>query len=752
MTASGVPVRPHLVSFDPDSSARPVHRMTWHPVPVEAAPPVDLTGRRVLVLGVDHDLVAHVGAALAAAGAIVAAPDRDTTDAIDGIVDLNVTGVGIDADGTGDWRRALTATTEALRARYPAWGREHRVDHHWYLAVTAMGGLMGYRHAADGQPLGGVWAGFAKCLPRELPALGVKVVDVQHAAPDVVAAAVLAEIGSWDLFEIGYRDGVRYALTARAEAVEPPAVTLGPDDVVVVSGGARGVGFALARGLAERFGCHVVVTGRGPLPVDAPWFGLDHAAHDEAQRAEIAAARGTADLKRARAAHRRERELRDVRDHLAQAAHDGLRITYEPCDCTDEDQVRALFDRVPTPTVVVHNAGIDEPKRLDLKTADEVVRTVDVKVTGFGNLLRAVLPLRLKAFCNVGSVAGRMGGMIGQVDYAAGNEALARLGFHARDAYGVPVRTLCWPTWDRLGVIANHDAAVRYVSTLAPAEGVERWIAELLTGGTGEVMFLGRVGSALVPGQLRGFRLFTGHPDLARLHGLADHLGVVEEFEPFRRLRCRRAYVPGSHPCLAEVTVAGAPAVPVSVMVEQACALGDWIVPPGWPRQHLVSLDWSLDHRGLVVDGPFGLTAEGSGDEDLWQVTVTVDGAGTVVLTYRPTPPPRPLAPTTPTAPPRFADAWAGLALGRPRWTADAVHLPVTTPADLWTTTFAPPHGIAPTAVETLDRLGARRPEVWPDARDTDRLVVDGGVVFGLHGDTVTLRAPLTRESSTRTP
>ena len=87
---------------------------------------------------------------------------------------------------------------------------------------------------------------------------------------------------------------------------------------------------------------------------------------------------------------------------------------------------------------------------LDRKTPEEVVRTVAMKVTGFANLVREIQadPARraaLKVFCNVGSLAGRMGGMIGRIDYAAGNEALARLGFWARDGLGLPVQTLCWP-------------------------------------------------------------------------------------------------------------------------------------------------------------------------------------------------------------------------------------------------------------------------------------------------------------------
>ena len=142
-----------------------------------------------------------------------------------------------------------------------------------------------------------------------------------------------------------------------------------------------------------------------------------------------------------------------------------------------------------------------------------------------------------------------MGGMVGQIDYAAGNEALARLGFWARDNLALPVQTLCWPTWERLGVIANYSAAVRYVSTLDPVEGARRWAEELASGHTDEAVFLGRIGAVLAPGQLRGFGMLTGHPDLPRLHALDHHLGEVEEYEIFRSLRTTLRLNAGQHPC-----------------------------------------------------------------------------------------------------------------------------------------------------------------------------------------------------------
>lgn len=729
-------IRPHLASFETGSFVRPVHRLVWHPVPVPRSPGAvpsggrPVRGRRLLVVGEVRALVAAVAAALRDAGAIVqqAGPGHEPAAGDwDGIVDLNVAGLPFELPEDG-WRDALARTVRMIQHRYADWESEVRSDYCCYLIVTAMGGLMGYRDGDAGQPLGGIWAGLAKCLPRELPNLAVKVVDVADTAPEAVAAIVAAELAGWDLFEIGVRDGVRYGLSARRAPVPPARVELGPDDLVLISGGARGVGFALARSLADRVGCRVVVTGRSPLPDGLEDPEAADAPGAQARAAEVAAARGAAELRAIRARQRRAGELRDVTANLAEASAAGLRIRYELCDVTDAAQVSELFSRVGAPTVVVHNAGVDEPRRLDAKTPEEVVRTVAVKVTGFANLVRQIQahPARrgaLKVFCNVGSLAGRMGGMIGQTDYAAGNEALARLGFWARDRLGLPVQTVCWPTWERLGVIANYDAAVRYVSTIAPADAVQRWSRELAAAHTDEAMFMGQVGPALVPSQLRGFWLLTGHPDLPRLHALAHFLGRVEVFEPFRRIRGTRTYQAGSDPCLGEFRVDGEPAVPVSVLLEHACAVADWVVPPDWPVQHLTELrdvTVHLPRLRFAAEGAltFTTSAEGAGEPDGWTVRVTMTTAAgvaaTLSLLYRPEPvtalgevaaPDLPSAGPPPVRSGRFS--WAQLAIGPIRWRGGpsgehAALLPTVTAADLWTVVFPPSHGIAPAAVEAV--------------------------------------------------
>ncbi|MER7700983.1 MULTISPECIES: SDR family NAD(P)-dependent oxidoreductase [unclassified Streptomyces] len=728
-------LRPHLSSFDPDAFVRPVDRFVWEPVPVPhpaAAAARPLAGRRILLVGESAALVAAVAGELGERGALVVRSDPGTpltAEGWDGIVDLNVTGRTYELGDTG-WRSALARTTAAIQAAYGRWSEEARFGRHVYLAVTHLGGLSGHGAGRVPQPLGGIWAGLAKCLPRELPAAGVVVVDLDRSDASAIADAVEREYVAPAQFEVGYRDGVRHVLAGRPSPACPPGPRPpGPEDTVLITGGARGVGFAAARSFAETFGCRVVVTGRGELPEEGEATSLDDEAFALWRRRRMARARTPGELAGLRREIRRADEARTVLGNLRGAAADGLRITYLRCDCTDAEQVESVFAALGDgPQYVVHNAGIDEPARFDRKSAESVIRTVDVKVTGFAQLVRAILarPERraaLRLLSNVGSLAGRMGGMVGQIDYAAGNEALARLGFWARDDLGLPVQTLCWPTWERLGVIANYSAAVRYVSTLDPFEGARRWAEEIASGHTGETVFLGRIGAVLAPGQLRGFGMLTGHPDLPRLHALDHHLGEVEEYALFRSMRTRWTLEAGAHPCLTELRIEDAPAVPVGVVLEHLVSAGDWVVPEGWPLLHLREVHrFAVRLAGLRFTGGrlvLHRRAEGVRRDGVWQVDVTVsDPAGehvaSATLVYGPEPAALPAAPPAarpepsgPAAPDTGWLDWSGVVFREERpepGEAGGFALTPVAPADLWTTSFPPAHTLSPAAVETIVR------------------------------------------------
>ena len=153
--------------------------------------------------------------------------------------------------------------------------------------------------------------------------------------------------------------------------------------------------------------------------------------------------------------------------NLAEAHRRGLAITYEKCDVRAPDEVRQVVARIGRRLrLVVHNAGIAAPTRLRNKSIDVVLNVVGTKVEGFVNLVEALRGQNVELFCNVGSASGRIGGMVGQIDYAASNEALTRLGFWACTEHRLPDHAGLdhmgsdWPDRElRRGFALRHRAA-----------------------------------------------------------------------------------------------------------------------------------------------------------------------------------------------------------------------------------------------------------------------------------------------------
>ncbi|WP_329215626.1 SDR family NAD(P)-dependent oxidoreductase [Streptomyces sp. NBC_01485] len=587
----------------PASAVAPVRRVRWRTVTASGPPPHPapaLRGARVLVFGGTHQLARAVCDALRAAGAEAHADESGrwpvAGEAPDGLVDLGHAEPFVPGEHHG-YRRSLLRSVTALRACYPYWRREPDAHLLFYVVVTYLGGAMGYDAPDDAataeQPLGGIWAGLAKTVHREIANCNTRVVDTDPADLAELPRRITHELYRWGLFEVGYRAGRRRTLEAAPEDAGPPGLSLDTGDLVLLSGGGRGIGWRLARTLAARHGCRVVVTGRGPLPgPDDPSRALDDEqfkVYEQSLWAQRRQGRGLAAVRTAVDAARRDREL--VR-HLDQARRAGLRISYTVCDVTDRDQTAALVARYGKAiTAVVHNAGVDTPARLPKKTDDEFLSTVATKVDGFVNLFCAVRELPLKFFCNVGSLTGRLGGMVGQLDYAAANDGLARLGLWAQARVAFPVMTLCWPTWDRLGMVANFEATLRYMAALDVQEGLDLWTRELTAASRGEITYIGPLGRALGPLQSRGYRVSADLPGHRDVLSAVFHLGDLRTHVPHTAQEALFALDSAHAPVLNDVLVGGEPALPVSLLLENAVRGAAWVQPEDYTPLALQSLE-----------------------------------------------------------------------------------------------------------------------------------------------------------------
>ena len=363
--------------------------------------------------------------------------------------------------------------------------------------VTRMDGAFGFREGSSASVRG--LSGLLKTAALEWPGVACRAVDVDPrwkdpaAAADAVAGTVLTR----GPLETGLGPAGPCALEAR-EAPLPvgassTSLPIAPGEVVVVTGGGRGVTAACARALARAARPTLVLLGRSPAPGEEPaWL---RAAADEAavKRAFLARNPG-ASPREAEAAWREAAAAREIRSTISDIEAAGAVARYLEADGRDPAAVAAALARVRAengPVVgLVHGAGVLADAPLDAKTADQVDRVFDTKVGGLRSLLAAAGGDDLRFLVLFSSSTARFG-RAGQGDYAAANEALngaARA--EARRRPGCRVVSLDWGPWE--GGMVNASLARLFAAEgvgLIPLEaGARQMLAEIAAARPGEAV------------------------------------------------------------------------------------------------------------------------------------------------------------------------------------------------------------------------------------------------------------------------
>jgi len=502
-----------------------------------------------------------------------------------------------------------------------------------FVTVTRCDGGLGLRGRliADDAVLAGV-GGLAKTMAREAPEVFSRAIDVAPVLDaDTAAALVVGELAdaALDTPEVGIdADGRRWTI-AVGGAVRPapdrePAV--GPDDVVLVTGGARGVTALCVRGLAERTHAEFVLLGRTELTDQPAW--ATEVADADLQSAVIGALSADGARPSPRDVARTRDDLlaqREVRATLEAVRAAGSRVRYVTVDVTDPAAVRSSLSEESTrATVLVHGAGALADSLLPVKTASEVHRVLAAKLAGLHHVLAAVPDAPMREVVLFGSVAGVFGNP-GQSDYALANEALARWAASMRSARpDRRIRTLAWGAWD--GGMVDADLRelflARGVALLDPADGVRLFVDSFGDDESGWFLVGERAPLAGPPAAVAAGEV-TVHRDLGRLR---------------------------DEPVLAAHRIGDDVVLPATV------ALG-WMVNTAErtrPGTHVVAVRDLAVQRGLVFgDGPTELALTLTPIADGVRAEVRGDGpatryAASLVLTED----------TAPVGPPEYRTDW----------------------------------------------------------------------------------------------
>ncbi len=287
--------------------------------------------------------------------------------------------------------------------------------------------LDGAREALKGQHdfrfvlVGGGAASFARTLHLEAKSLNTCVVEVPLDHPDAAAWVLAEALAARGYVEARYdSDGKRWQPVLRPLLIETDEceLPLTTNDVLVVTGGARGITAECALRLARESGARLAI------------FGLSQSAADD----EI-----VSNLERMKAA--------------------GIEFRYYSVDVTDAAATRETIREVERDlgpvTAILHGAARNVPCLIENLNSEAFSETLAPKIRGPQNLLAAINPERLRLFITFSSVIARTG-LPGEAHYGIANEWLTRLTEHWQTTHP-HCRCLAveWSVWSGVGMGAR---------------------------------------------------------------------------------------------------------------------------------------------------------------------------------------------------------------------------------------------------------------------------------------------------------
>ncbi|MDK2598886.1 SDR family NAD(P)-dependent oxidoreductase [Bacillus stercoris] len=271
--------------------------------------------------------------------------------------------------------------------------------------------------------------------------------------------------------EVCYRDGLRYQAFLKAhpetgkEAEQNAAFP--KDHVLLITGGTRGIGLLCARHFAEHYGVKkLVLTGREELPPREEWARFDTSNTSVAQK------------------------IQAVRELEAQ----GVQVQMLSLALSDDAQVGQTLQHIRqtlgTIGGVIHCAGLTDMDTLAFirKTADDIQRVLEPKVSGLTTLYRHVCNEPLQFFVVFSSVSAIIPELsAGQADYAMANSYMDYFA-EAHQTY-VPIISVQWPNWKETGMgeVTNQAYRESGLLSITNSEGL-RFLDQILSRMYGPVV------------------------------------------------------------------------------------------------------------------------------------------------------------------------------------------------------------------------------------------------------------------------
>ena len=368
-----------------------------------------------------------------------------------------------------------------------------------FATVSRLDGFFGFGSGSSLlDPFSGGLAGLAKTAAREWPEVSCKAMDLGGFAPGVMEAdAIAGELFTPGPVEVGLTPAGRITLRLSPLPAVSPSTTVPVQagEVILVTGGGRGVTAAASLALAEAYRPLLVLMGRSPEPEAEPAWLAPLTDDSPIKRAILDHAGEKLSPREIEARYQAVLAGRELRATLARIEATGGKALYRSLDIRDAGAVADLLTAIRRDhgaiRGIVHGAGVLADRLIIDKSRDQFAAVLGTKVSGLRNLLDATQGDDLRFIALFASTTGRLG-RTGQADYAVANEVLNKLAqSEARRRPGCRTVSINWGPWDGgmvtpalkklfanegvglIGLAEGGDFLVRELSALdAPVEVV----------------------------------------------------------------------------------------------------------------------------------------------------------------------------------------------------------------------------------------------------------------------------------------
>lgn len=515
-----------------------------------------ISGSSVLVAAVDEEQAQPLIAAFTKRGLPAAYIHLDSNATAE--IPENLTGLVMLAPNTGNKavdKNFLTSAFLLAKAGRLALEVGATKQNAFFTTVTFNGGLFGIHGLKpDADPIAGGLSGLTKTASHEWLHVTCKALDADRSIEsNELAEQIVNQCLSQDFLEVGItKDGlITLDCELRPFAEERRGQPLGSDDVVIITGGARGVTAEVAVEIAERCQCKLILLGRSPLPETEPHWLLGITDPGAMKKAIIKNADQQLTLKDVEDKYQQVCAWREMETNFNRIRAAGAKFVYRSVDVQDRERVLELiqdaeFELGPV-TGFIHGAGVLRDRLIVDKTLEQFNAVYGTKIGGYESIMAAISPSNLKVLALFSSSTGRYGRK-GQVDYAIANEVLNKLAqefsveFPACRAIAVN-----WGPWDG-GMVTDS------LKKLFDSEGIEviplkagaRYLVdEMLQEGSQRLTEVVILGTSKSPGAFVNYR---------------DHTKYTPVFS--------RVVSVNTHPFLASHVIKGKAVVPAALFIE----------------------------------------------------------------------------------------------------------------------------------------------------------------------------------------